>query len=180
MSYAWSSHTKLYLDGLAFCSIGYANLTLHFLHMPVEKGKEKESRLVGFHSILSNRYSARQQRGQTSDNWSFCVIFFILLHWDTFIIPASVLAWCSNTTDIIPRRIFSLVNNRFGLKDRESPMLLGTEGQVETGEAAAAEKQLTFTNSVREAIHWGYTGAECHLLPGPNSFIKPSHKGRHT
>lgn len=31
-------------------------------------------------------------------------------------------------------------------------MLLRTEGQVETREAVAAEKQLTFTNSVREAI----------------------------
>lgn len=31
-------------------------------------------------------------------------------------------------------------------------MSLRTEGQVETGEAAEAEKQLTFTNSVRKAI----------------------------
>lgn len=44
------------------------------------------------------------------------------------------------------------LNNSFGLKDRRSPTSLRTEGQVETGEAAAAEKQLTFTNSVREAI----------------------------
>lgn len=53
---------------------------------------------------------------------------------------------------MIPRRIFSLLNNSFDLKDRESPMLLETEEQVDTGEAAAAKKQLTFTNSVREAI----------------------------
>lgn len=59
-------------------------------------------------------------------------------------------------------------------------MLLGTEEQVDTGEAAAAEKQLTFSNTGKEAIHRGSTGAECHLLPGPDSFIKPSHKGRHT
>lgn len=53
-------------------------------------------------------------------------------------------------------------------------MLLGAEGQVEAGEeAAAAEKQLTFTNSVRKAIRRGYTAAECHLLPGSNSFIQP-------
>lgn len=39
------------------------------------------------------------------------------------------------------------------LKDVESPMSLRTEGQVDTGEAAEAEKQLTFTNSVRKAIH---------------------------
>lgn len=31
-------------------------------------------------------------------------------------------------------------------------MSLRTEGQVGTGEAAEAEKQLTFTNSVRKAI----------------------------
>lgn len=45
-----------------------------------------------------------------------------------------------------------MLNNNFGLKDGESPVLLRTEGQVETGEVAAAEKQLTFTNSIREAI----------------------------
>lgn len=39
-----------------------------------------------------------------------------------------------------------------------------------------AEKQLTVINSVGEAIHQGYAGSECHLLPGPTSFIKSSHK----
>ena len=81
---------------------------------------------------------------------------------------------------LFPGGLSLFLNNSFGLKDRRSPTSLRTEGQVGTGEAAAAEKQLTFTNSVSEAIRWGYTGAECHLLPGPNSFIKPSHKGRHT
>lgn len=62
------------------------------------------------------------------------------------------MARCSNTTNVIPWRIVYLLNNNFGLKDGESPVLLRTEGQVETGEVAAAEKQLTFTNSIREAI----------------------------
>lgn len=39
-----------------------------------------------------------------------------------------------------------------------------------------AEKQLTVINSVGNAIHRGYAGSECHLLLGPTSFIKPSHK----
>lgn len=155
---------------------------MQHLHCFFYTGKRKqrwESRWGRFHSILS-RYTARQERGQTPGNWGFCLFSKILLHGDDFITKASVSAWCSNTTNIIPRRIVALSNNSFGLKDRESPMLLRTEGQVGTGDATAAEKQLTFTNSVREAIRWGYAGAECHLLPGPSSFIKPSHKGRHT
>lgn len=165
------SHTKLYLDRLAFCSIGYANLTLLFLLLEKKRGR--------FHSILSNRYTATQQRGQTSDNWSFCILFFLSA--GTLLSYRRQFWRDAPTQQTLFLGGFScLLNNSFSLKDRESPMLLRTEGQVETGEAAAAEKQLTFTNSVREAIRWGYTGAECHLLPGPNSFIKPSHKGRHT
>lgn len=143
-----------------------------------EKKKKQRADEEDFPPSFS-RYTARQERGQTSNNWSFCVILFFLIlwHWDSFIIQASVVAWCSNTTNIIPRRIVSLLNNSIGLKDRESPM---SQGQVETGEVVKAKKQLTFTNSVRKAIRWGYTGTECHLLPGPSSFIKPSHKGRHT
>lgn len=49
-------------------------------------------------------------------------------------------------------------------------------GQVEIGKVAVAEKQLTVINSVGEAIHRGYADSECHLLPGPTSFIKPSQK----
>lgn len=78
------------------------------------------------------------------------------------------------------RGLAPFLNNSFGLKDGRSPLLHRAEGQVETGKVAAAEKQLTFINSVRQAIRRGCTGAECHLLPVPNSFIKPSHKGRHT
>lgn len=82
--------------------------------------------------------------------------------------------------NVIHGSIVSLLNGGVGLEDRESPLSLRTEEQVETGEAVEAEKQLTFTNSVRKAIRRGYTGTECHLLPGPSSFIKPSHKARHT
>lgn len=63
----------------------------------------------------------------------------------------------------------------------ESPLLhKGQRDRWRAGRWQQPEKQLTFTNSVREAFHWGYTGAECHPLPGPNSFITPSRKGRHT
>lgn len=49
-------------------------------------------------------------------------------------------------------------------------------GQVRIGKVVIAEKQLMVINSVGKAIHQGYTASECHLLPGPTSFIKPSHK----
>lgn len=41
-----------------------------------------------------------------------------------------------------------------------------------------ADKQLTLINSIGNPCHIrrGYAGTECHLLPGPTSFIKPSHK----
>ena len=122
-----------------------------------------------------------KKEGQTSDNWRFCCFLLKIVRVGTLLFyrrQSGRDAPAQQTLFLGGLSLF--LNNSFGLKDRRSPMSLRTEGQVETGEAAAAEKQLTFTNSVREAIHWGYTGAECHLLPGPNSFIKPSHKGRHT
>lgn len=63
LSHTGSSHTKLHLDGLAFCSIGYANLTQHFLHMPVKKKKrEREhTRRISLHPFQQVTAPAREE-----------------------------------------------------------------------------------------------------------------------
>ena len=84
---------------------------------------------------------------------SFSSFFLNGLCWDTSIIQAvswGVMNPAQQT--LFPGGLSLFLNNSFGLKDRRSPTSLRTEGQVGTGEAAAAEKQLTFTNSVSEAI----------------------------
>lgn len=77
----------------------------------------------------------------------------------------------------IPGRTASL---NISLKDRESPMSLRTEGQVETGDTVEAEKQLTFTNSVRKLSAKVTQALNVTYCLDPLPSLNLSHKARHT
>lgn len=59
---------------------------------------------------------------------------------------------------------------------KRSGKIIQNWGQVGTGTVVGAEKQLMLLNNVGKAVHQGYAGSECHLLPGLTSFIKYPHK----
>lgn len=116
--------------------------------------------------FFTRMLASTKEKGQFPDLWS--MFFNNLLH-----------SYALHHTELFhnPLEDFLMFKQKHLLKRTgESLKSPRTVGQVGTGKVVIAEKQLTLINSVGKAIHRGYAGSECHLLPGPTSFIKLSHK----